>query len=117
VGVVEPIQSLEHVSFVVRHQQVPRATVHSPAQSRREANRVGALEEQDSFTMYVEDLTVVKNMMLIEALLMNVLPEKIVRKLKQSPAHLAESHDRATVLYRITAKYDLNKINVSFPPG
>lgn len=67
---------------------------------------IASLENNDSFVIYVQDITVQKNLTRVEVdktaaemLLSNVLPEKIVRKLKQNPSHIAEHHDAATTLF------------------
>ena len=72
---------------------------------------LAALEQEEthtgcSFAVYVQDLTFQKRMTQIEVdkaaaemLLRNVLPEKIVRRLQESPTHMAESHESATILF------------------
>jgi PAS domain S-box-containing protein len=67
---------------------------------------IASLENNDSFVIYVQDITTQKHLTAVEVdrtaadmLLSNLLPEKIVRKLKQNPSHIAEHHDAATTLF------------------
>lgn len=67
---------------------------------------IATLEGNDSFVIYIQDITAQKNLTKVEVdkaaaemLLSNMLPDQIVTQLKKNPSHIAEHHDDAVVLF------------------